>query len=386
MTNPTVALRFAFLPLLCLAGCLGPPPMTVIRSYEDMTTDYERTKQLWIISDPFVQYKMLSISGQLVMPEVGFVYYLKPRHGAQAAVGMSNDTTFYVTFTIDDTHVTSDVLEIVRSKVVDAHLLAVKAMLKKAAVLKAEGELADCATQLKSARAKDSDLIGRFYDAAEDKFNKVSREYDSTRIEFDMKYAELIGSIKEPGIFVYRWATESKVRGKTVWGPLFEAAGASEARYNGFAILGGLRVSKLYVGRDFQSTWSYLMTKGVFKSRVGTPTHILQTKRLLYVSDMDIQTEITAKLKASAQQLANASETLKKLDSVEMEYYSKKIQNLSNVAEFGPMEKKVSEVFWSGGKPDDLKKIQDCLDGTEGWQPVYTVYTELRSLTKLFDN
>ena len=158
---------------------------------------------------------------------------------------------------------------------------------------------------------------------------------------------------------------------------LFGASGNNEESYSGFALVSGLRVATLYLGKDLVDAWPALNTSTRYSNRFELTTHVMQARHIIYIAEYDLQRSINARLNASYDQLANLPETLKALDQIEIEATLSKISNLSNMGVMGKTRRSTRDVDWT--RPAGIKNLANL----DGWQTFFAVKSDLTDLIDL---
>jgi len=201
--------------------------------------------------------------------------------------------------------------------------------------------------------------------------------YSTARSELDAKHQEAVKSINKNGILIYRWSSSATRKGSLGLGDILGVSGNKNETYNGFALVSGLRTATLFVGKDLIDAWNNLNTESNYSNRFELTTHVMQARHIIYVTEYDLLAMVEAKLKASYDQLANISETIKNLDSIEINAALSKVANLSNTGVLGKSARTTRDVDWT--KPAGILDLS-MLDG---WQTFYSVESDLTDLMEM---
>lgn len=202
-------------------------------------------------------------------------------------------------------------------------------------------------------------------------------KYTNIRDELDELHQTVIKSMNHDGLLVYRWNTSSEQSGSTGLGSLFGASGNNEESYSGFALVSGLRIATLYLGKDLADAWPALDTSTRYSNRFELTTHVMQAQHIIYIAEYDLQRSINAKLSASYEQLADLPATLKALDQIEIEATLSKISNLSNMGVMGKTRRSTRDVDWTS--PAGISNLAEL----DGWQTFFAVKSDFTDLVDL---
>ncbi len=400
----------------CLLSCAGQ--QTIITSLEDLTSETERQG----LSD-VNQNRILSITGLLPQVQVGSIYHYKKGRSPSTAIGISRGPSFYVESKIEGPK-DSAAIDKVREKILKVRIAAGRALRKKITASKAQALVLE-------AEQDDSDLST--LDSLIASLEQADREYESARESFDDALNDASLEIKDAGVLVVRWDSTRGKEGGISFGSLFGSDASSESKTSGFAILSGLRLTTLFVGQDIwdvdpniERTWWFygdhfpwvLDWKFPFIGHrtirnVRLTTHVFQTRRVVYLQDMDFSEEFELAVKGSYQDFSRLSDTLEELDSIEINYIESRMASLSNMGVVGETQRRV---YPAGFGVPDLKSLAGhdgvdpylnlaCLQITgrsfdaqikrnetsrlaptmDEWQTIYTVDTDFEALRERFE-
>jgi hypothetical protein len=351
--TPAIFLLSVFI----LQGCGSKGGL--ITSLEDLTTESSKEG---FFKNP--QYRVVSIPGLLPFVEVGSLHFYKARRKPSSAVGLSVDKS-YVMESVIESECDSKCLSEIRDK-----LLQLRS--KAEAVIEARIKL----TEVIASAPKDKAQTN-LYTAYKQEKLIAQTNYSNVRGELDILHQNVVKSMNHNGLLVFRWNTSSEQSGSTGAGSLFGASGSNEESYSGFALVSGLRLATLYLGKDLVNAWPALDTSTKYSNRFELTTHVMQAQHIIYIAEYDLQRSISAKLSASYEQLANLPETIKALDQIEIEATLSKISNLSNMGVMGKTKRSTRDVDWTS--PAGIRNLADL----DGWQTFFAVKSDLTDLIDL---
>lgn len=345
--------------IFILGGCASKSGL--ITSLEDLTTESIKEGSFKI-----PQYRVLSIPGLLPFPEPGSLQFFKPQRRPASAIGLSNSSDSYVIQSIIESECDEDCLSKIRD-----NLLLVRG--KAEALVEARIKL----TKLASTPPSEGSAAS-IIDTYKNNLTEADSNYSKIRQELDSEHQKTLGSINKNGILIYRWNSNSNKNGSLGLGDIFGASGNKNETYSGFALVSGLRTASLYVGRDIVEFWkNRLDIQSYYSNRFELTTYVMQAKHIIYIAEYDLQSMVSAKLKASYAQLSNLSETIKGLDRIEIDAALSKVSNLSNMGIVGNIKRTTRIVDWK--KPLGILDLKDL----DGWQTFYSVESDLTDLIKM---
>lgn len=340
---------------LIFVGCSSTGGL--ITSFEDLTTE---TKKEGAFKLP--QYRVISVPGILPFADVGSLQFYMPGRKPSTSIGLSADSSSYVLQSV-----VNDSCDLQEFIGIRNNLM----LLREKAESYVENKINH--TKLKSL------LLSDKIDPADKGNHKVlatnaASKIDTVKSELDSLYKEVVNSIDKTGIIVYRWSYNSSMEGSFSLGNML---GRKNEKYNGFALLSGLRIATLIVGKDLVDKWKpHLNIKSKYANRFELTTFVMQAKYISYVTEYDLLGMATAKLKAS-----DLPKEMKKLNMIEIEAALSKAANLSNMGFLGDMKRTRKKIDWT----DQLnKEYLDSLN-EEGWQTFYSVVSDLTDLIDLIE-
>ena len=332
----------------------------IITSLEDLSTDS--------VKEGFIkipQYRVASIPGWLPFSDVGGLYFYKPSRKPASVIGLSPGSSFELVSEIigeGDQICDQTCLAGIRDRISALDTLA-------QVLVQTRVELLDRQSR-QSANPSEASLQP-LVDAA-------NTAYKTAQANFNKSYEEVVKSIKNNGVLIYRWATDSTKSGSLAADGLLGTSFQQNQKRNGFALVSGVRTKTLFIGADLLTGWGTLNKDSKFSNHFEITTHIMQAKNIMYGNISDVAMYADAKIDASYQQLANPSETLKSLTKIEIAMALSKVSNLSNIGVMGNMRRSFLPVTWDEGA---LKKR--LTDDT--WLTFYSVesdFNDIRDLLK----
>lgn len=352
--------------ILLLTACSSTSGL--LTSLEDITTEVDRQG----LAD-VNQTRILSIAGLLAPQQPGELFRFKSHRSASTVIGLTDGPSYYTTATID-------VPDPPKAGEVPEPLIALRdAMLE----VRQEGAKA-IAKRLALANARQALAAPNVTDAERQAVTAAEEKADAARATFDAALSKAMKLVKA-GTLVMRWETESNTSGNLALGDILSVSGSGSKNTSGFAILHGIRVSVLHVGRDIcevvtnqTKQWHWFETSfpwiyaPVMDEDVRITSHLLQAKYVVWFQDVTLARRIAAHLKASSDQLGNIAKTLSDLDKIEIDLVLSSIQSLGNM---GSM---------SGIKHDRSNNLTQAQKPPDGWQTVYYVDTHLEDLRNLY--
>jgi len=334
-----------------LSGCSSTGGQ--ISSFEDLTT--EAKKEGWI---KIPQYRVISIPGMLPFSDVGGVHFYIPKRKPSSAIGISVAKSYAIETTINST-CDQNCLTSIKKKILLVKSTAANLIVAKIGITRL----------LSSVPKADTSAI-----------MAATSKYDTIRADLDTKHQDAMNEIKNNGVLVFRWNTNTKKSGSLGFGEIFGISGAKDEAQSGFGLISGLKTSTLYLGEDIKDTWGSLNSESNYNNRIEVTTYAMQAQYIVYMSEYDLSSSLSANLKASYSQLSNLSETIKNLDSIEIYVTLAKVLNLSNIGVIGNSKRIKVDVDW---KNPNLFESPSRLDG---WQTIYAVKSDLKNLLEMSEN
>jgi len=349
-----VLLSSLLLMSLLVGGCGGGP--SLISSIEDLNA--EKKMEGWRA----FQCRSASVPGLLPFSDVGVVYFDKLFRSPSTAIGLSQGDSFILTATIDFNGTDADLKEL-RGKLIDLNLSAVKVVSDKMYF-----------NSLRYSKAEKNEEK----QSQQEQIKEALEAYKTSRNDFEAKHKLVVDKLDKKGIFIYRWTTTSGVLSDFKFSDILTANFSRREQYSGFAIVGGLRLSTLYIGQDLASKWKkqknwVLSTFNADDFKVTT--HLMQAKNILYVSEYELEANLKNKVKASYKQWEDIPEAIKALDTIEFEAIASMVSNLSNIGFLGDAQYEPRPVNW--------EPTEKTIAYSNGWQSFFSVQTQLDELVKI---
>lgn len=328
-----------------------------ITSFEDLTT--ESSKEGW---SKVPQYRVISIPGLLPFSDIGGVHFYKARRKPSSAIGLSNTASSYIVERTINGSCDMSCLAKVRDKIMQVKV--------------AGANLVEDKVNLTRMRSKQlsSDASDEDKKRYQKNLKAVYDQYAKTRVDLDSKHKKAVESITNNGVLVFRWNTGTKKSGAFGLGSIFGGSASIDETQSGFGLVSGLKLSTLYIGNDIMNVWGRINTKYRYSNRFEITTYAMQAEHIMYMSEYDLSSALGTKLKASYSQLANAGDTLKQLDNIEIEAALSKVSNLSNIGVIGASKSNIIIIDWS--RPGSIGMV----NRNDGWQTIYAVKSDLEDL------
>lgn len=234
------------------------------------------------------------------------------------------------------------------------------------------------------------------------------RHYDTTLDSFKTE-------LTKTGLIVFQWDAVGKTLVNGQFGTLAGATFSDSKERSGFAVVGGIRISQLFVGKDIlnvESVWPQVASR-IEKSRNAViPTTLYQAKYITYFSEMERLPELQAKLSATLDQLATmgADPGTLALEKTDLSLAISRMYRITNTALMGAGTLENHEIFWGtfevGKQVDCTRKCEkhdrSCQGSEEAvlvnntmgnvackpesWLSFYQIGTELKDLQDLVEN
>lgn len=377
--------RFLLLiPLLAVIGCASTQPL--LTSLEDLTSETQSTGL-----SSANQNRILSMTGLLPHVQVGSSYFYDGDRAPSTAIGLADQTSFLIESKIpgpEDPETIDKVLEKiteVRSKG-RVSLQSLVDSIEDRAIL---------------AEAEDQDPAPSNLETLRSNAESSRDLYLTNRGAFDTALEEASRLLVDSGFVVIRWDTERQEGGEFSIGSLLGLSAAESKRSSGFAILSGLRLITLFVGSDIHDrkepvkrSWSLVgrdfpwifTAEFPFIGQWGSQdarltTHLLQTQKIQFFQDVDLQSELSVAIEATYAELSDLGEVLEEAESIEAEYISRGIASLSNLGSFAGIERRFYPSPLGGNGKRDVKKVEQDLawfhrNGEGNWDSSFDGYLQ----------
>lgn len=302
--------------------------------------------------------EVVSIGGQLAMPDVGMIYHYVPH----PALGWKL-TRFLVSGKWPDKDLPPSAIMLIsrdhsfrlvgESRPAEeespldlqTRVIAVRDALIALRDASAEGtrvssRAALLKTELKELRQKEKQSEEADEQVEEELESAIARLQERTDdIDKQVKEVQtaLTRHLSKPGILIARWHRKGEQRTSLTLEPVGHARSSSEREDSGLAILGGLRVSALAIGDDFKQMVAQLDKSDSKAFSFGAiNTYALQARFVSFVSDRVLTEEYDLGLRIT-RDLIESKDPLDMLQALEIASYSKTFQDLGNRGDIGPM-------------------------------------------------
>jgi len=196
--------------------------------------------------------------------------------------------------------------------------------------------------------------------------------FEARRRAYDDAYKAVANKVKQPGIVVMRWQSESHAEGSARLVGLAALGGAQGRRFGGLVVVAGLRQSVLHLGPDVQNVTGWLPAGQA--ERMKVTTHALQTRHAIWVKDLTMEAVFGARLKFKAKD-PNLQRALQAAQ-VELAFAQASISNLASIGYFSDPVRTVEDVDWT--HPGHIARLDE-----DGWLTLLVVDTELGKLIRM---
>jgi|GEM_PF-3863619 len=313
-----LALFLALVP----TGCGGHGGAPITTTFSRLTAETENRH-----AGPLQLREIVSVSGQLMIPDVGTVYHypqvlgfgneFAPNH----VVGVStarDETSFGLTLSLPTPP------DAAMNEVVGA-LTSVQARIRSAILLTVQ--LRRLEVELQEARRYASnDQI----QSIQENMRKLAEQIASndTSLINDQK-AFTTAVMATPGIMVVRWTRRVDNGINAEVGKILSGIFESSSTVSGYAIIGGPKITQMYFGNDFRRFIVAMRTLDYmgFRDFSRIPMYLLRANSVKYLSGVDIST--LASFVADID-VKNLKGNLTDLDRVKIRGYLAMAESLSN--------------------------------------------------------
>jgi len=361
---------------LLLGGC---QPASTITTLHGMTTESNALGPKFSRLFWGTQWESVSLLGLLPARQPGALFCYNPRHGPNAAIGVSEGDSYILTRTMG-ADVTLEEVVALRDALLqaqDSALNATRARLEALrTTLTAQGaaeattdDPADTKSQTEES-ATPSTQDSALAEQAAQGARKADRQLDQA--ERDVRTA-----LRKSGLIVVRWSMARESEHSASGGGAASLSGGSGAARSGLAVLGGIRVSRLYVGKDILQHWSGVRNIGAFTHWPQVTTLLIQARHVAFLSDVSMERVFRAELEINAQSAALAATDWKALANLELAAYRARVENLGGMGLLGN----------GGAVTLAPPPWADQRAGTtpEDWHTLYQVITPLKALREMWE-
>jgi hypothetical protein len=168
---------------------------------------------------------------------------------------------------------------------------------------------------------------------------QLQARLDAAETALETAEADYFDALNQhPGIVVARWSESAASGANARAGGIFRGATSKQQTHSGFVVMGGLRMSMLYFGSDFQMFVRALDDEDVpYFKRLGITTFILQTRHAAYTSNQDLEELHSIVFEASPNQLRSTTQFLNSIDKIRIASYFARVSSLQNSATLSGM-------------------------------------------------
>lgn len=366
---------------LFLAAC---QPASTISTLHGVTTESNAlgpkfTRLFW-----GSQWESVSLLGLLPAREPGVLHSYNPRRGPNSAIGVSEGDSYFLTRTVG-ADVTLDEVLALRDALLQAQDSAANATrarleaLRTALDARAAGGSPAAATQAEAAAGEDAPQAQTATVA-----DKAAREAKKAESQFTTAEQAVRQALKKPGLLVVRWSVAQESEYNASSGERASLSGGSGAGRSGLAVLGGIRVARLYVGKDIGAHWTGLRNIGAFTTWPQVTTLLIQARHVAFLSDVSMESYFKAEVAVDAQTVAQAAADWKTLAELELAAYRARVANLGGMGLLGAGGSLTrAPAPWAGADPSRLEPCPQEADAD--WHTLYQVTTPLKALREMWE-
>ena len=330
---------------LVFSGCGHRNP--ILNSLLEVSYDSRDLKGPDIRQDVFA-----SLTGALPVPDVGYYFHYVSDRNPMTAIGISaTEATAKLSGSVDSTATVTDLKEtakaIIDSKKSLASYLAALLEQRRLEHRIAEGESVTQSTK-----------------------NEVAKNLSKAKTVHMTSHAKVLDSITGKNIFVAHWQTQSKSSRRGGLGGIFNARRNTGKRQSGLIIMAGLKASYLFIGTD------KLAALGKMNKRNGNlkiSTASLQTRKVHYFSDVQIEKLVAAQLKVSVSQLkGDFKKLLNDDDIIEIQHAVEEAEAYANLGS-------LQDITWRWKKNFKL----NANPRLNNWRTIVSINSRIRDLKKI---
>ncbi len=370
--------------LLMLAGCGEDKKIT--KSFNDLLYESEK-----IDKHVLDHHGVLSIAGLLPIAETGTLYHYPAGQKPATAIGLSRRKSFRLEGTVElDPDVTI------------AELCKIRDGLEEI------GRLTENAIELLIKKAKtqyDYDNSDPNSNKPEIKLSKGERDKLKIDLELekiqiakiDARLKKVIKDVEEirrkKGVMIVNWNVGSSGEGGIVAKLFAQVRGKKSHEFGGFTVLGGIRISCLFLGSDFKDFYLNLKEEeqNLFKT-VGVVTYTLQANNVIYGNQLKESRTLAGYLELNKELIKDPKLIWKGPDSIKLDFYFQQISQLNNSGTLGSInweKENVDFLFGEEFEHDDQKGIEDNEDErfvrSDGWLTIHAILTYANKIYKEWD-
>ncbi len=390
-------LLFVLLGTLPLGAC-GSTSKSLVTTIDDLASDTDREGRYRA-----AQNRIVSLTGTLSPFRPGQVYRYKPSRAVSTMFGLTNGNSYNEVLTILPSHTSTrdtptEIVVEVKKKLRAAQLAGTAFVSAKIRSAEAERKLEEL--EKDAERTTRAALVSKLEDA--------NAELETARRQLTEKTTLASESVNQPGVVVFRWATESK-RNLSL-ASLLGFKSRQETASSGYTVAVGWRESTLVVGSDihklsvadnknwewFVLAWGWLPWIGQWtpdKYRQVT-TRTIQSQAIAYLQDVSIAKSLEANLEASIEDLGSASKALDAADSIEIQAALSQVKSLTTEGVFGRATRSTEAVHFGpaplnpeekevGAEDQELQRTEEGKECSD-WLTLLSVEVDLQDLQEMF--
>ncbi|MBF0189963.1 MAG: hypothetical protein HQL99_02310 [Magnetococcales bacterium] len=396
---------------LLFSGCAANLPPAMVTSFDDVSSESEMVGK----DSKVTQTKSISLLGLMPMLSPGDWCYNKASRSVDSVVCFAPTGTdsFYRTRTVGANVTNGDVIQVRNAiaKVVsraEQYLHAKLELVKFDVNVELNGSQGDAATRDGKRTILATDLAAK-----------------------DVKYQESLETLNQalskPGMIVYTWNAHTDAESRMMIGKIFGLSMSESKNRSGFGVVGGIRVSHLFLGKGIVKEGNgdctdirpignvrtiasvpsevNVRTKSVICENLldkpssqsdndllrlatrkfyGVPTTIFQAKHTAAFTEMEEIKRVEMALSATIDELSKiASRPLVALATTKLEFSLalSRMYKVTNSSVMGSGTVKDLPVLWSG-RQDAFKEREGCDSEKDSscWNTFYTISTQLQDL------
>jgi hypothetical protein len=383
---------------LLLAAC---QPASTISTLHGVTTESNALGPKFSTLFWGTQWESVSLLGLLPAREPGSLHCYNPRRGPNSAIGMAKDESFYLTRTVGQDVTLEEVLALrdallqAQDSALDATRARLEALRMALAARNAPGA-AEAQTPPQATTAPATPATGQAAtpatgQAATPAAGQEPREQAAPLAgqaaqaarEAESRFGEaernVRAALKTPGLLVVRWSVAQESEYDASAGERASLSGGAGSGRSGLAVIGGVRVSRLYLGSDVHSHWADVRNIGTVTAWPQVTTLLIQARHVAFLSDVSSEDFFRATLEVDAQTVARAAADWKALASLELAAYRARVANLGGMGLLGAGGTQArTPVTWEPSAPS---QDPPCPEATaDQWHTIYQVTAPLKAL------
>ncbi len=386
---------------LLLAAC---QPASTISTLHGVTTESNALGPKFSTLFWGTQWESVSLLGLLPAREPGSLHCYNPRRGPNSAIGMAKDKSFYLTRTVGQDVTLEEVLALrdallqAQDSALDATRARLEALRMALAARNAPGAAeaqtppqattapaTPAAGQATAPAAGQATALAAGQEPREQAAPLAGQAAQAAR-EAESRFGEaernVRAALKTPGLLVVRWSVAQESEYDASAGERASLSGGAGSGRSGLAVIGGVRVSRLYLGSDVHSHWADVRNIGTVTAWPQVTTLLIQARHVAFLSDVSSEDFFRATLEVDAQTVARAAADWKALASLELAAYRARVANLGGMGLLGAGGTQAKAlVTWEPPAPSQNSPCPPCPEATaDQWHTIYQVTAPLKAL------